>query len=54
LTRECVLCGEFLLDQVSAAIVPDDQVQKLASLNGQNSYTIDLKTGEDKRKKLHK
>ena len=26
LTKECVLCGEFLLDLVGSAVVPDHEV----------------------------
>ena len=46
-----MLCGVFLLDLVSSAVVPDEPVDhQYVSLKGQNSYTIDLKTGEDKSK----
>ena len=60
LTRECLLCGDFLLDQVGAAVIPYSSDFKKVSqtlfpdFKGQNTYTIDLRTGEDKQKKLQK
>ena len=46
LTRECVLCGEFLLDLVGSAVVPDGPETRSDTLKGQHSYKINLKTGE--------
>ena len=48
LTRECVLCGDFLLDMVGSAVIPDEPTNKaVVELVDQNSYTIDLRTGLD-------
>ena len=46
LTRECVLCGEFLLDLVGSAVVPDGPETRSETLKGQHTYKINLKTGE--------
>ena len=46
LTMECVLCGDFLLDMVGSAVIPDEPTNKaVVELVNQNSYTIDLQTG---------
>ena len=46
LTRECVLCGDFLLDMVGSAVIPDEPMnQAVVELVDQHSYTINLRTG---------
>ena len=53
LTRECVLCGDFLLDMVESSVIPDEPMNQAAvELVDQNSYTIDLNTGLEAKQQI--
>ena len=50
---ECILCGDFLLDLVGSAVIPDEPSNKaVVELVDQNSYIIDLKTGFEPQKSM--
>ena len=50
---ECILCGDFLLDLVGSAVIPDEPSNKaVVELFDQNSYIIDLKTGFEPQKSM--
>ena len=53
LTMECILCGDFLLDLVGSAVIPDDPSNKaVVELVDQNSYMIDLQTGFEAQRSI--
>ena len=53
LTRECVLCGDFLLDMVGSSVIPDEPMNQAAvELVDQNSYSIDLNTGKEAKQQI--
>lgn len=51
LTKECVLCGDFMLDIIGSSTIPDEPHRPRSLLKikeRQNSYSIDLTTGMEK------
>ena len=49
LTKECILCGDFLLDFLGTATISDEPQRPRTLIKKQNSYSIDLATAQERQ-----